>query len=133
MSHFVRGQLAEQYGARVVEPGRRRGVVFRNAIEKDARVARGQDALRVVDVLQRERDPVERATIPARADLGLGLLRLLAGQIERARDERVRLSVVLLDAPDQRLDQLEGRQLSGGDQARELGNREVVEFSGHGG
>src|SRR2546429_8724034 len=90
---------SEQYGARVVEPGRRRGVVFRNAIEKDARVARGQDALRVVDVLQRERDSVERATIPARGDLSLGLLRLLAGPIGRARDGRVRLSGVLLDAP----------------------------------
>ena len=61
-----------------------------------------------------------------------GLPGLVPSEVERLRDERVRLLVVLLDALDQRVEQLHGRQLPRRDQARELGNREVVEFSGHG-
>ncbi|PYM48507.1 MAG: hypothetical protein DME16_10875 [Candidatus Rokuibacteriota bacterium] len=45
----------------------------------------------------------------------------------------VRMSrVVLLEALDQRLDQLHGRELSRGDQAPELGDREVVQVASHG-
>ena len=47
------------------------------------------------------------------------------------RDEGLRLAVVLLDALDQRLDQLHRRQLARRDQARQLGDREVVEIGCH--
>ena len=122
--HLVGGQLAEEHGAGVVEPARRGGVLGGNPVDEDARVARRQDALRVVDVLQRERDAVQRAAVLARGDLGLG--RAAPGARARSnvgRDEGARLRVVLLDAPDQRLGQLHRRQLSRLDQCRQLGDR----------
>src|SRR6266403_1401604 len=90
------------------------------------------DALRVVDVLEREGDPVERAPILAGRDLGFGRARLPPGQVERGRDEGARLRVVPLDALDHCLGQLDGRELPRRDQPGELGDREVVKFWGHG-
>jgi hypothetical protein len=132
MGHLVGGQLAEQHGPRVVEPGGRRGVRIGDPVDEDARVRRGEDAARVVDVLERERDPVQRAAGRIRGDLGLGLAGLLPRQIERARDEGARLAVVLLDALDQGLDQIHGRQLPCRDQAGQLGDREVMKIGCHG-
>ena len=129
--HLVRGELAEQHGARVVELRRRGGVFGGNPVDEDTRVRGREDALRVVDVLQPERNAVERATCAAGRDLRFRLPRLLPREVERARDERVRLPVVLLDALDQRLDQIHGRQLPRLDQIGELGDREVVEFGCH--
>src|SRR5687767_13529579 len=103
----MRGQLAEQYRTGVIELRRRRRVPRGDAINEDARVARGQDPLRVVDVLECERDPVKRAAISPGDDVRLGVSRLPAREVERARDERVRLRVVLLDPTDQRLDQVD--------------------------
>jgi len=131
MRHLVSGQLAQQHGAGLVELGRRGGVFRRNAVDEDPRVTGGEDPLRVVDVLEREGNSVERAPVPARRDLGLGLPCLAPRQIERAGDERLRLRVVCLDAPDQRIDQLHGRQLARRDHSRELGYRQVVNFCGH--
>jgi hypothetical protein len=91
-----------------------------------------EDALRVVDVLQRERDPVKRAPILAGRDLRFRRPRLPPGQVERGRDEGARLPVIALDALDQRLGQLGGRELARRDQSRELGDRQVVKFRGHG-
>ena len=72
---------------------------------------------------------------PARAsggDLRLGLRGLPPREVERARDERVRLAVELLDAMDQRFDQLDRGELAGGDEARQLGYRQVVQGFRHG-
>ena len=97
MRHLVSGELAEQHRSGLVEFRRRRGVLGGNAIGEDARMARREDAAGVVDVLERERDPVQRAPVRARRDLGLGRLRLPARQVERGRDERARLGVVVFD------------------------------------
>jgi hypothetical protein len=93
-------------------------------------VARGEDSLRVVDILEPEGNAVERAAVLARRNLGLGLPSLAPGQIERAGDERVRLCVVCLDTPNQRVDQLNGRELTRRDQPREFSYREIVDFCG---
>ena len=130
--HLVGRELAEQHRARVVEPGGRRGVGVGDPVEEDARVRGGEDAPRVVDVLEREGDPVQWAARRARGDLRLDPLRLLPRQIERAGDEGVRLAVVPLDALDEGLDQLDGRQRPRRDQAGELGDREVVKINCHG-
>ena len=132
MRHLVGGELAEQHRTRIVEPGGRRGVSIGDPVDEDARVRGREDAPRVVDVLEPEGDAVQRAARRARGDLGLGLPGLLPRQIERARDEGARLAVVLLDALDQRLDQIDGRQLPRRDQAGQLGDREVVEIGCHG-
>src|SRR3989449_3575918 len=95
-------------------------------------MARGQDALRVVDVLEREGDPVERAPMPAGRDLGLGRPRLPTGQVEGGRDEGARLRIVPLDALDQRVHQLERREFPGRQRSGEVGDRQVVEFHGDG-
>jgi hypothetical protein len=129
--HLVRRQLAEQDGAGVVELRHRGGVLGRHPVDEDARVPGGEDAARVVDVLEPERDAVQRAAGGASRDRALGRLRLLSRQVERARDERVRLPVVVLDAADERIDQLDGRERARGDQRRELGDRQVVEIAGH--
>ena len=130
--HLVGGQLPEQHGAGLVELRGRGSVLGGDPVDEDARVRGGQDASRIVDVLEGEGDSVQGSTRPARGDLGLGLLGLAPRQIERARDEGARLAVVLLDALDHRLDQLRGRELSRGDQAPELGDREVVQVASHG-
>src|SRR2546427_2657420 len=133
MRHLVRRELAEQHGAGGVEPARRRGILRGNPVDEDARVGRREDALRVVDVLEREGDPVQCPPVLAGRDVGLGRPGLPAGQVERARDERTRLPVVPLDALDQRLDQLHGRELARRDLVHQLGNREeVVELGRHG-
>ena len=129
--HLVRGQFSQQDGAGVVELGRRGGILSRDAVDEDPRVAGGEDARRVVDVLEPEGNAVERAAVYARRDLGLGLPGLAAGQVEGARDERVRLRVQCLHAADQRVDQLHGRQPARRDQPRKLGYGEVVDFCGH--
>jgi hypothetical protein len=103
--HLVRGKLAEQHRARLVEAAHRRRVVTRDAIHEHARVAGGEDAARVIDVLQAERNAVQRAAIFSARDLGLGSARLRPRQLERGRDERARLGVEILDASDQRVDQ----------------------------
>ena len=70
---------------------------------------------------------MERAAVLARADLRLRLPRLLPGQVEGRGDERPRLRVELLHSMDERVDQLNGGELAGGDQTGQLGYGEVVE------
>jgi hypothetical protein len=94
-------------------------------------VARGENAPRVVDVLEREGNAVERAAVLARSDLRLRLPRLLPGQVEGGRDEHPRLRVELLHSMDERVHQLYGGKLARGDQTGQLGYGEVVEVCGH--
>src|SRR5215467_3193038 len=125
------GELAEEHGAGVVELGGGRRVLRGNPVDEDARVPRGKDALSVVDVLEGEGNAVERAPRLAPGEIHLGLSRLTARQLEGARDESRGLPVELLDALDQALHELHGRELARGDQAGELSDRQVVQVVGH--
>jgi len=69
---FPGRQFAQQDRASLPEqPGGGR-VLGRNPSEARFRAAFGRDAGRVVDVLEPDRDAVQRAAIPAGQDLGLG-------------------------------------------------------------
>ncbi len=64
-------------------------------------------------------------------DLGFRLRRLPSRELERRREEGARLAVVALDAPGQRVDELDGRQRARGNQLRQRGDREIVKLTGH--
>src|SRR5262252_4631751 len=131
MRHLMRGELAEEHGAGVVELGGGRRVLRGNAVDEDARMPGGEDALGVVDVLEGEGDAVERTPRLAPGEIHLGLSRLTARQLEGARDESRGLPVELLYALDQALHELHGRELARGDQAGELSDRQIVQIAGH--
>ena len=57
---LVRQQLAEEDGARVAQSARRRRVFVGNVVDRDLRAAAREYAFGVVDVLERERDAVQR-------------------------------------------------------------------------
>src|SRR5262244_2220656 len=127
----MRGELAEEHGAGVVELRGGRRVLRGNPVDEDARVPGGEDALGVVDVLEGEGDAVERAPRLAPGEIHLGLSRLTARQLEGARDESRGLPVELLYALDQALHELHGRELARRDQASKLADRQVVQVVGH--
>ena len=93
MRELMRGQLAHQDGPSFIELGGRCRIRLWHAIEADFRMSRGADPCGVVDVLQGERDPVQRPAVPAAGDLRLGPPRLLPGQLEGAGDEGMILSM----------------------------------------
>jgi hypothetical protein len=84
---FMRLQFAEQYHPRIEQAARRGRIFVGNIVLADFRAARSQDALGVVDILERERDAVQRSAIFAACDLSFGRARVLAREIERGRDE----------------------------------------------
>ena len=70
---FVRLLLAEQDHASLAQPHPALGVLVRHMVEIDARPGRRADAFRLVDVLEADRDAVQRASHPPVADLAFGL------------------------------------------------------------
>ena len=68
---------------------------------------------------------------PSPRDLRLRLTRLPPGQVKGRRDEGVQLRVELFRPADQRVDQLHRRELARRDEARSLGEREVVQGGRH--
>ncbi len=71
---FVRLLLAEQDRAGVAQPHPGLGVLVRDVVDIDPRSGRRADAARLVDVLQPDRDAVQRPARAAGADLGVGRL-----------------------------------------------------------
>src|SRR5207248_7641608 len=101
MRHLVGRELAEEDRAGVVELAHGRGVLARGAVDEDARMTGSENAAGVVDVLESERDAVQRAAVLARRDLRLGRARLASRELEGRRDERACLAVEVFDAADQ--------------------------------
>src|SRR5690606_38707950 len=128
---FVRLQLAEQDGARLVQLARTGSVFARDAIDADAGAARGQYAFRIVDVLQAERDAVQGAAVVAAHDLALGAPGLAAGEIGGDRDECVELRLESLDAREIGIGELERGQLARSDEARRLGDGPAAKILRH--
>src|SRR5437867_13329935 len=84
----------------------------------------------VVQVLDRERDAVERAARLAPHERLLGLARRRQGLVGRERAERVDHRVEALDAVERRMGQLDRRELLRADQRDQLGRRGEREVGG---
>jgi hypothetical protein len=119
---LVGGELAEEHGSGLRQPGGDGRVPLRHMVFEDARMRGRADALGRVDVLEPDRDAVERPFAPAGGDLGLGLPRVLAGAIRGDEEEARKLSVEGLDAAKAELGELDRRQRLGLDQPRRLGD-----------
>ena len=87
----------------------------------------------IVDVLQPERDAVQRSAIVSRHDLGLGPPRCLARLSARQRHEGIELRVEGFDPFEERLDQFHRRKSPSLETARRFGDRLKMECLGHGG
>ena len=128
-----RRRLAEHDAAGLLETPHGRWIHVGHARLEDERPGHGPDVLRVVQVLDRERDAVERAARRALHEGLLGLARRRQGLVGRERAERVDHRVEPLDAIEHRARQLDGRELLRADQSGQLGRGREREVGGHDG
>src|SRR5207248_11411644 len=128
---FVGDQLAEENGARLLPAPHARGVVVRQPVGQQRRAAGGPDAAREIDVLVRDRDAEQRPRVAMTQRL-LGRARVGAGAVGGQRDERRQHGIELLDPGEQRLRDLDGRELPGAVPRAELADRRVGDLVAHG-
>jgi hypothetical protein len=95
---LVRRELARQHGPGGLQAGNGGRVLVGDAVDAGARMARRQDAGRVVDILDGERNAVQRPAQVAVHDLGLGGAGSRHGDLRRARDEGIELRLERLGA-----------------------------------
>ena len=133
MREFMGRELAEQHPAGLVEPRDGRRVLGRDIIRADPRVAGRADAGGAVDVLQPERNAVQRPAIIAGHDLALGGPRLLPRPLGGRQQKGVELRVERFDARDQRVGQLDRGEPALFDQTRRVGDRQPMQFRRRGG
>ena len=117
MGELVRGELAEEDATRVIQPRDGGRVVAGNGIGADAGLAGGADAGGGEDVLQRERNAVQRAAVAAGRDLRLGRLRLADGVVGGDQEVGVQLRIERRRASEQGLRQVDGREVAARDKA----------------
>ena len=122
MRELMCRELAGQDGSRLVELAHGRRVGGGDRVEADPRMAGRADPGGRIDVLQRERDTVQRAAIAARHDFALGLASLVDCPVGGQQQVCVELRVERLGAPDQRGRQLDRRKPLLLDQPRRLGD-----------
>ena len=79
-------------------------------VEADPRMAGRADAGGRIDVLEGERDAVQRAAIAARHDLALGLVGLVERPLGGRQQVGVELCIQRLGSPDQRGRQFDRRK-----------------------
>ncbi len=131
VAELRRGRLADQDRRR--RPGRARPRPHRrvgHGIGEERRALRGRDALGIGQVLDRERDAVQRAQRLAGHQLRLGDLGFGAGAFGADRHEGVQFGL-LLDAGERRFDRLDGRDGPGPDRGSEIDGGEIGD-GGHG-
>jgi hypothetical protein len=83
------------------------------------------------EILDRNRDAVQRPAIAARADLGVRLSRLPQRQLGSHRDERVQLRVEAIDSTEHELGQLDSGDTPRTQQRADLGDRREFEGFRH--
>src|SRR4051812_39797750 len=128
---FVRLQLAKQDRTRVQELARRCRVFLRHLVDADLRAAGSEYAFGVVNILERERNAVQRSPVPTLRDLALSCLRLSASGPFRKRDERVHLRFERFDALQQCVGQLDRRKRARAYELSGLSKGEIVQFGAH--
>ena len=116
-------ELADDDSAGLTQPLDREGVFLRHMVLHDLGMAGRRDAGGLVDVLEADRDAVQRSAIFAGGDLGLGGTRLMARRIGEHSDEAVQPAVEPRDAVKPAVDQFNRRQFAFLDQPRRLGDR----------
>ena len=123
--------LADQDRAGGAEPGDRDRIMVRHVVLVRHRAKRGAHALGVDDVLDRERDTVERPERLARHHLAFRLARPGHGLVAAQRDEAVQLALQPLGARKNRARRLDGRDILAGDARAKLDGREMTEILAH--
>jgi hypothetical protein len=129
---LVRRELARQHSPGGFQAGDGGRVLVGDPVDAGARMARRQDAGRVVDILDGERNAVQRPAQIALHDLGLGRSGSRHGDVRRARYEGIQLRLERLGAREQALGVLDRRQLADRDQVGGLDQRQVQLGRRHG-
>jgi len=109
-------ELAQDHRARGAEPGDGRRVLGGDRVREAARARRRPEAGRVVQILECDRDAVQRATIDAVREVGIGAFGLGQRAFRGERDERAELALVPRDAIQARAHEVDGRCSTGMDQ-----------------
>ena len=91
-------RLADDDGARLSQHGHGRGVAIGDVRLTHARRGRGDRSAHIEQVLQRNRNAVQRAAVPSCGDLTIRIVGLLACVIVEHRNEGVERRVALRDA-----------------------------------
>ena len=97
----MRRQLAHQHGAGIIEALHRGGVLRGNIVARDLGMPRGKDSSGIENILQAERNAVERPAILATGDFFFGGARLFAREFGGLGDEGVDLRIECNDARKQ--------------------------------
>ena len=113
-------RLADDDRARTPQPAHDGGVVDGDEAGEDLRPGSGAQPRGPDVVLERHGHAVQRPAVAPTQDFGFGAGGLAAGPIGIDRDERVQTRPILLDAAEQRLDQLARRHLAGGHERSDL-------------
>jgi len=113
---LVKVQLAEEHRARRPQPLDDRAVPLGNPVAVDARPTRRPHAGGVVQILQRDGDPVQRAAIDSIREVGIGALRLVERAVGGEGDECAKLAVVPRDAIEARANEIDRRHAARVDQ-----------------
>src|SRR4029077_12745609 len=95
---LVRRELADDDSAGLTQPLDREGVFLWHIVLHDLGMAGRGDAGGLVDVLEADRDAVQRSAIFAGGDLGFGGTRLMARRVGEHSDEAVQPAVEPRDA-----------------------------------
>ena len=113
---LVKVQLAEEHRARRAQLLDDRAVPLRHAVAVDARPTRCPYSGGVVQILQRDGDPMQRAAIDAIREVGIGALGLVERAVGGERDERAELAVVPRYAIEARAHEIDRRRAARVDQ-----------------
>ena len=125
---LVRRELAGDHGAGALEAAHRLRVLVGDTADAGLRASGGQHAFGVVDVLERNRHPVQGTAAAARRDLRVRRSRRRERALGHDRHMGAESRVVRRDAFERGLDEIEGGQLPGRNHACAAGEREVCQI-----
>ena len=129
---LVHRELAEEHGARALEPPRDERVARRDVIGQHARAAGHLHARDGDQIFQRDRHAVQRSATRAAADLGVGLFRLGERHVAGDRDVRAQDRVVRGDAIEVRHGRLDRGQLASCQRLADAAQVEIRDAHRHG-
>ena len=124
VGEFVGGELAENDGAAGFQAAHGLGVDRRHVVGAQVRMAGRQNALGLVDVLQPDRNAMQRAAIEALAHLHVGLPGCACAPIGREGDVARDLVIDGCDAREESLGECRRGDLAARQQAAGLGDAE---------
>ena len=125
---LVQVRLAEDDRSGGAQPRGHRAVLLRDVAREDLRSRRRHDALLVIEILQRDRDAVQRAAVLTRVALAVREARRVERRLERRRDERAKVRIEGADARDRGDGELDARELARAKQRRGLVHRDEAQI-----